>query len=77
ELIKQIEKGNRGVYTGSSGYIMPNNDMCFNVAIRTIQKYRDILQIGVGGGIKVYSDVQSEWQEMNTKINFIRQIYQP
>ncbi|MEY8702042.1 chorismate-binding protein [Francisella philomiragia] len=77
ELIKQIEKGKRGVYTGSIGYIMPNNDMCFNVAIRTIQKYRDNLQIGVGGGITVYSDVQSEWQEMNTKINFIRQIYQP
>ncbi|MBK2258775.1 aminodeoxychorismate synthase component I [Francisella philomiragia] len=77
ELIKQIEKGKRGVYTGSIGYIMPNNDMCFNVAIRTIQKYQDNLQIGVGGGITVYSDVQSEWQEMNTKINFIRQIYQP
>ncbi|MEY8714467.1 aminodeoxychorismate synthase component I [Francisella philomiragia] len=77
ELIKQIEKGKRGVYTGSIGYIMPNNDMCFSVAIRTIQKYHDSLQIGVGGGITVYSDVQSEWQEMNTKINFIRQIYQP
>lgn len=77
ELIKQIEKDKRGVYTGSIGYIMPNNDMCFNVAIRTIQKYQDNLQIGVGGGITVYSDVQSEWQEMNIKINFIRQIYQP
>ncbi|AJI75792.1 aminodeoxychorismate synthase, component I [Francisella philomiragia subsp. philomiragia ATCC 25015] len=77
ELIKQIEKDKRGVYTGSIGYIMPNNDMCFNVAIRTIQKYRDNLQIGVGGGITVYSDAQSEWQEMNTKINFVRQIYQP
>ncbi|MBK2095079.1 chorismate-binding protein [Francisella philomiragia] len=77
ELIKQIEKDKRGVYTGSIGYIMPNNDMCFNVAIRTIQQYHDNLQIGVGGGITVYSDVQSEWQEMNTKINFIRQIYQP
>ena len=77
ELIKQIEKDKREVYTGSIGYIMPNNDMCFNVAIRTIQKYQDNLQIGVGGGITVYSDVQSEWQEMNIKINFIRQIYQP
>ncbi|MDE4970157.1 chorismate-binding protein, partial [Francisella tularensis] len=38
ELIKQIEKGKMGVYTGSIGYIMPTNDMCFNVAILTIQK---------------------------------------
>ncbi|APC91582.1 MULTISPECIES: chorismate-binding protein [Francisella] len=77
ELIKRIEKDKRGVYTGTIGYILPNNDMCFNVAIRTIQKYQNSLQIGVGGGITVYSDLQSEWQEMNTKINFIRQIYQP
>ncbi|MDE4988663.1 chorismate-binding protein, partial [Francisella tularensis] len=66
EIIKQIEKGKRGVYTGSIVYIMPKNDMCLNVAIRTIQKYRDNLQIGEGGGITVYSDVQSEWQYMNT-----------
>ncbi|MDE4961585.1 chorismate-binding protein, partial [Francisella tularensis] len=68
EIIKQLEKGIRGVYKGSIGYIMPNNVMCFNVAIRTIQKYRDKLQFGVGGGISVYSDVQSEWQDMNTKL---------
>ena len=31
ELIKEIEQANRGKYTGCIGYIMPNNDMCFNV----------------------------------------------
>ena len=51
ELIAQIERQKRGIYTGSIGYILPNNDMCFNVAIRTIQKYQDNMQIGVGGGI--------------------------
>ena len=77
ELIKNIENGSRGVYTGSIGYILPNNDMTFNVAIRTLQKNHENLQIGVGGGITVYSDVQSEWQEMLTKINFIKRIYKP
>lgn len=77
KLIKSIEKDNRGVYTGSIGYISPNNDMCFNVAIRTIQKYQNDLQIGVGGGITVYSDVESEWHEMDTKINFLKQVYEP
>ncbi|WP_150467379.1 bifunctional anthranilate synthase component I family protein/class IV aminotransferase [Francisella sp. SYW-9] len=77
ELIAQIERQKRGVYTGSIGYILPNNDMCFNVAIRTIQKYQDNMQIGVGGGITVYSDAESEWHEMDTKIGFIRRIYKP
>ncbi|APC97206.1 chorismate-binding protein [Francisella frigiditurris] len=77
EIIKRVEKENRGVYTGSIGYILPNNDMCFNVAIRTIQKYEKNLKIGVGGGITVYSEYHSEWQEMLTKINFIKQIYKP
>lgn len=77
ELISQIERQKRGVYTGSIGYILPNNNMCFNVAIRTIQKYQDSMQIGVGGGITVYSDAESEWQEMDTKIGFIKRIYKP
>lgn len=77
EIIKKVELENRGVYTGSIGYILPNNDMCFNVAIRTVQKQGDRLKIGVGGGITVYSDIDSEWQEKNTKINFIKKIYKP
>ncbi|MED7788551.1 bifunctional anthranilate synthase component I family protein/class IV aminotransferase [Francisella sp. 19X1-34] len=77
ELIDNIERQQRGAYTGSIGYILPNNDMCFNVAIRTIQKYTNNLQIGVGGGITVYSDVESEWHEMDTKIGFIKRIYKP
>lgn len=77
EIIKNIEQGNRDVYTGSIGYILPNNDMCFNVAIRTLEKTNDTLKIGVGGGITVYSEYQSEWEEMNTKISFIKQLYKP
>ncbi|QIW10119.1 chorismate-binding protein [Francisella sp. LA112445] len=77
ELIAKIERQKRGVYTGSIGYILPNNDMCFNVAIRTIQKYQNNMQIGVGGGITVYSDAESEWHEMDTKIGFIKKIYKP
>ncbi|MFC4891734.1 bifunctional chorismate-binding protein/class IV aminotransferase [Pseudofrancisella aestuarii] len=77
EIIKRVEKENRGVYTGSIGYILPNNDMCFNVAIRTLQKHGKNIKIGVGGGITVYSECQLEWQEMLTKINFIKQIYKP
>ena len=77
EIIKNIEQSNRRVYTGSIGYILPNNDMCFNVAIRTLEKTNDTIKLGVGGGITVYSEYQSEWEEMNTKISFIKQLYKP
>ena len=77
EIIKNIEQSNRGVYTGSIGYILPNNDMCFNVTIRTLEKTNDTIKLGVGGGITVYSECQSEWEEMNTKISFIKQLYKP
>ncbi|MGQ4002016.1 bifunctional anthranilate synthase component I family protein/class IV aminotransferase [Francisellaceae bacterium CB299] len=77
ELISSIEKDKRNAYTGSLGYILPNNDMCFNVAIRTLEKNNDTIKLGVGGGITVYSDYQSEWLEMMTKIGFIKQIYHP
>ena len=76
EIIHQLED-KRGVYTGAMGYIMPNNDMCFNVAIRTLELLDNKAQIGVGGGITIQSKLSEEWQEMNDKINFIQRCYQP
>ncbi|QLE78416.1 aminodeoxychorismate synthase component I [Francisella sp. Scap27] len=77
EYIKNIESGNRGIYTGAIGYIMPNNDMTFSVAIRTIKKNGRKIKFGVGGGITVSSEINDEWQEMNTKMSFIKEIYKP
>ena len=47
------------------------NDMCFNVAIRTLELLDNKAQIGVGGGITIQSKLSEEWQEMNDKINYI------
>ena len=76
-LINQIELYQRNVYTGSIGYILPNNDMCFNVAIRTVEKQNDTFIFGVGGGITVSSTAQDEWDEMQTKMQFIHNVYKP
>ena len=35
-IINSLEKEPRGIYTGSIGYIAPNNNSVFNVAIRTV-----------------------------------------
>lgn len=78
ELIQEIEQSPRGIYTGAIGYLLPNNDMLFNVAIRTLyQNHHKLATIGVGGGITINSDVLSEWQEMNAKLRFISNYYQP
>ncbi len=79
ELIDEIEKSSRDVYTGNIGYILPNNDMMFNVAIRTITKYHDeeFAQFGAGGGITIQSNSLDEWQEIKTKTKFITNLYKP
>ena len=80
QLIEQIENYSRGVYTGAIGYILPNNEMQFSVAIRTLSTNIPQLQnltLGVGGGITIQSKVMEEWNEIMTKLNFVRKFYQP
>ena len=36
QIIKELESDKRGIYTGAIGFITPNNDFIFNIAIRTI-----------------------------------------
>lgn len=78
QLIKQIEEYSRGAYSGAIGYILPNNDMQFSVAIRTLSancKNPQQLELGVGGGITIKSDPAEEWAEIATKLSFIRRFY--
>lgn len=80
QLINQIEEKTRGIYTGSIGYILPNNDMLFNVAIRTLNSKKSKpgnLNMGVGGGVTILAKPQEEWQEIYTKLNFINKFYNP
>ncbi len=77
EIIQKLEPL-RKLYTGCIGYIMPNNDMCFNVAIRTLTRQENPLwECGVGGGFTIQSTKEDEWQEMTAKLNFIKRLYQP
>ncbi|MCF6764951.1 aminodeoxychorismate synthase component I [Thiotrichales bacterium 19S3-7] len=77
--IAQIETEPRNLYTGSIGYIKPNGDMCFNVAIRTllIDKKTNQGELGAGGGITISSEVNDEWEELKLKANFVRQVHKP
>ena len=51
--------------------------MCFNVAIRTLSTThkQNTYQLGVGGGFTIQSNSDDEWQEMETKLRFIKKLY--
>ncbi len=67
EIIAELEDSPRGVYTGAIGYLLPGDELEFNLAIRTIvQKGRRLL-LGTGGGITIDSDIQAEFKEALSK----------
>ncbi len=74
QFINAQEVSARGAYTGAIGFIEPNNDQCFNVAIRTIIAAENRFTLGVGGGIIVDSEVQSEFDEVLLKSRFVRKL---
>ncbi len=75
EIIADLENSPRGIYTGSMGYILPNRDMCFNVAIRTIEMQANgECRMGLGGGITIQSDPSDEYQECLNKGKFLFQL---
>lgn len=71
EIIHDVEAGPRGVYTGSIGYIAPDGDLKFNVAIRTAVIGADGSgEIGTGGGIVADSVAEDEYREALLKMAF-------
>jgi len=73
EVIDAIEPFARGVYTGAMGWIDPEGDAAFNVAIRTIcvEKGSALGRLGLGSGIVADSDAASEWAECLAKGRFL------
>lgn len=73
ELIDEHEDFQRGIYSGSIGYICPNGDFDLNVVIRSLvynntSKY---LSCAVGGAITIQSDPEKELEECYTKVKSI------
>ncbi|MBO6576912.1 MAG: chorismate-binding protein [Rhodothermales bacterium] len=68
-IIRNLESGPRGVYTGTIGFASPDGRAQFNVAIRTAVVDPDggRARFGVGGGIVWDSSPQAEFEETRTK----------
>lgn len=75
ETIAEQEVSPRGFYCGSLGYWGPDGQAQFNVAIRTLQvdRQRQQLSYGTGGGIVWDSQGHQEWQESRNKCAVLRQ----
>lgn len=67
EIIDETEPTERGVYTGSIGFIGVDGNVCLNIAIRTIIIKARKAFAQVGGGIVADSDPEAEWDETITK----------
>ncbi len=73
QIIKQLEREPRLVYTGNIGYVSPKRESVFNVAIRTliINKRENKGEMGIGSGIVYDSDPKSEYAECLLKSKFL------
>ena len=67
EIIDETEPTERGVYTGSIGFIGIDGSACLNIAIRTIIIKDKKAYAQTGGGIVADSDPEAEWDETITK----------
>jgi para-aminobenzoate synthetase/4-amino-4-deoxychorismate lyase len=71
EIIRELERHPRGVYTGCIGFFGPGGESCFNVAIRTVKLHGGRLTMGVGGGITADSKPEEEFEECKLKAEFL------
>jgi para-aminobenzoate synthetase component 1 len=65
KIIDQLERNQRGLFSGSVGYINANGDFDFNVVIRSIlyNQKTNYLSIQVGSAIVYDSDAEKEYEE--------------
>ncbi len=73
EIIDEVERGPRGFYTGTLGWIDASGDCDLNVAIRTAIAADGMLTYHVGGGIVADSDAEREYAECWLKARALRQ----
>jgi len=73
QIAAELERTERGIYTGALGWLAPDGDFRLNVAIRTLELGADGRgKLGVGSGIVADSQPAAEWQECLLKSRFLR-----
>jgi len=63
EIIDELEREPRGVYSGAIGYLGLSGGCDLNIVIRTIVMDGESTTIGMGGAIVMQSDAEAEYEE--------------
>ena len=63
QIISELEKTARGIYTGAIGYLTFSGEIDLNIAIRTWVRHNNAMTFQVGAGIVTDSDPELEYQE--------------
>jgi para-aminobenzoate synthetase/4-amino-4-deoxychorismate lyase len=71
EIIRELERTPRGIYTGAIGFFSPRGEAVFSVAIRTAVLDGTRGEMGVGGGIVYDSVAAEEYRECELKAKFL------
>ncbi len=67
EIIDEIERDARGVYSGALGYFGLDGSVDLSIVIRTIVMRPGRTTIGAGGAIVMQSDPEEEFDEILLK----------
>ena len=75
ELLNQQEKEDRNIFTGSFGFIKFNQDMRFNIIIRSILNFKKISEISAASGVVLDSSPKKEFNENFIKAKSLLELY--
>ena len=75
ELLNNQETEDRNVFTGSFGYIKFNQDMRFNIIIRSILNFKNISEISAASGVVLDSSPKREFEENFIKAKSLLELY--
>ncbi len=75
ELLNNQEKEDRNIFTGSFGYIKFNQDMRFNIIIRSILNFNKTSEISAASGVVLDSSSKKEFNENFIKAKSLLELY--
>ncbi|KAF1324062.1 Para-aminobenzoate synthase, partial [Globisporangium splendens] len=67
QIIRQLEQGPRGVYSGALGFLSLDGSCDLNIIIRTAVVTKQRVALGAGGAVIALSDTDDEYEEMLLK----------
>jgi len=75
DLLNSQEKEDRNIFTGSFGYIKFNQDMRFNIIIRSILNFKKSSEVAAASGVVLDSFPKKEFNENFIKAKSLLELY--